>query len=64
MTTKAKDWREKYIGMPQQLYVFVRKEGFYTIRLYDDDDARHNAKINPGTLRVEDQQGNVVWSLQ
>lgn len=52
-------------GFPQEVdmipYVFVRAEGFYIVELRDDADARANAECNPGTLRVEDMRGNVVW---
>ena len=48
------------------LYTFHRKgpdgqEFFYPIELKDDEDARKNAEWNPGTIRVEDLDGNVVW---
>lgn len=42
-------------------YVFVRADMFYLIDLDDDADARINAELNPGTVRVEDIFGNVVW---
>lgn len=44
-----------------KIYLFFRKEGWYTIELKDDEDAIHNALCNPGTLRVEDLDGRVVW---
>lgn len=44
-----------------EVYIFIRKEGFYPVELRDDDDAKRNAEINPGTLRVEDLNGRVVW---
>lgn len=42
-------------------YIFYRKEGFYSIVLRDDDDARENAEYNKGTVKVEDTNGNVIW---
>lgn len=45
-------------------YIFFRDGSFYPINMKDDDDARRNAECNPGTLRVEDINGRVVWSLQ
>jgi len=42
-------------------YIFFRKEGFYPIDMKDDADAKANAECNPGTLRVEDIHGRVVW---
>lgn len=45
-------------------YVFFREGMFYPINMKDDADAIVNAECNPGTLRVEDVSGRVVWSLQ
>lgn len=41
--------------------VFVREEGFYTVGLAADDDLNRHAEMNPGTLRIEDVAGNVLW---
>jgi len=48
----------------KRLYTFHRAEGWYPLELADDEDARKNAEFNPGTLRVEDIDGNVVWRQQ
>ena len=45
-----------------KLYVFFRERGFYPLELLDDDDAKLNAERNPGTLKVEDHKGRVVWT--
>lgn len=42
-------------------YIFFREGMFYPIDLKDDEDARQNARVNPGTLRVETLGGTVVW---
>ena len=49
-------------------YLFIREEGFYTITLEspikdktDDQFAIDNALSNPGTLQVEDFEGNTIW---
>ena len=48
--------------------IFVRAEGFYSINSVAGRDLRQqaedNALLNPGTLRVEDMHGNVLWRLQ
>lgn len=49
--------------------IFFRKdEGgqpvFYIIDLPEDDDVSVHAELNPGTTRVEDAAGTVLWSLQ
>lgn len=48
--------------------IFVRADGFYPVasvsgRSLLDQAADHGA-LNPGTLRVEDMHGNVLWRLQ
>jgi hypothetical protein len=45
-------------------YLFFRKDMFYSLEMKNDDDARVNAECNPGTLRVEDISGRVVWRQQ
>lgn len=44
-----------------QIYIFIRAEGFYPLELADDKTAIDNALCNPGTLRVEDVEGRIVW---
>jgi hypothetical protein len=49
---------------PQSEWVprlFVREGSFYVIDLPADDDLNRHAMLNPGTLRVEDVFGNVLW---
>lgn len=48
-------------GRASSIYLFVRAESFYPIELRDDEDAKANALCNPGTLRVEDVNGCIVW---
>jgi len=50
------------MGKKPRMYIFFRLGGWYPIELRDDDDAKANAEWNPGTLRVEDIKGRVVWS--
>lgn len=44
------------------IYVFVREEGFYPLELANDEEARANAECNPGTLRVENLNGESAWT--
>lgn len=39
----------------------VRGDEFYVIGLPADDDLNRHAELNPGTLRIEDIEGNVLW---
>lgn len=44
-----------------ELRVFFREGHFYAISLPVDDDLNKHAELNPGTLRIEDIDGNVLW---
>ncbi len=44
-----------------KIYLFIREETFYPIELQDDEEAKRNAEINPGTLRVETWSGEIIW---
>ena len=50
--------------------VFFRKGGFYPLDMPTIPDktieevARDNAECNPGTVRVEDIHGRVLWRAQ
>ncbi|HVJ44692.1 MAG TPA: hypothetical protein VM639_24560 [Dongiaceae bacterium] len=46
------------------VYIFFRDIGWYPVELKDDQDAKAIAECNPGTLRVEDINGRVVWRMQ
>lgn len=56
------------LGGPAEVMIFVRREGFYPIQgvagVPLKEQAEEHARLNPGTLRVEDIWGNVLWSLQ
>jgi len=44
------------------VYIFFRKEGWYPVEYSDDESAKRGAEINHGTLKVEDTQGNVIFT--
>ena len=48
--------------------VFFREEGFYPVDAMPgaplEKQAEDPALLNPGTLKVEDLEGNVLWRLQ
>jgi hypothetical protein len=45
-----------------KLYIFHRLGGWYPLELKDDDTARKNAELNPGTLKVEiARTKKIVW---
>lgn len=56
-----------YNGRPASAYcipyVFFREGGLYFINLSGDEDVELNVKLNPGTRRVEDITGRVVWPV-
>lgn len=56
------------LGGRDEVMIFVRAEGFYPVQgvlgIPLGEQAAEHAAINPGTLRVEDVDGNVLWRLQ
>lgn len=70
MTDAAQQTSESrpQLGGPNEVMIFIRSDGFYPIQGVRGIDLRQQAQdhaaLNPGTLRVEDTKGNVLWSLQ
>lgn len=56
------------IGGPTEVMIFVREGMFYPVQgvrgVPLPQQAAGHAALNPGTLRVEDIHGNVLWRLQ
>lgn len=53
--------------LPTRPTVFFRQEGFYVVNTYEDEgfeQLAEHARLNPGTLRIEDLNGNVLWRPQ
>jgi len=50
---------------PDEILVFFREGCLYPIQAVKGvplaQQAKDNAELNPGTLRVEDRRGNVLW---
>lgn len=46
---------------PTRLVIFFRKDCWYPLELPVSDDLAEHAEWNPGTLRIEDIDGNVLW---
>ena len=44
------------------IYIFFRAEGWYPIQLEDDKDAIANGNSNPGTIKIEDAFGRLIWT--
>lgn len=48
--------------------IFFREEGFYPIRFSGAkpprEEAADHAALNPGTLRIEDRDGNILWQAE
>ena len=47
-----------------KVVIFRRAEGWYPLELPITDNLAAHAEHNPGTLRIEDIDGNTLWSLQ
>lgn len=41
--------------------IFFREGMFYPIMVREKEDLAEHARLNPGTLRIEDVDGNVLW---
>lgn len=56
------------LGGPAETLIFFREDGFYPIQGMKGiplaKQAEDHAVLNPGTLRIEDFDGNVLWRLQ
>lgn len=53
--------------LPTRPTVFFRKDTFYVINTYEDEgfiELAEHARLNPGTLRIEDVHGNILWRPQ
>lgn len=52
--------------MMGETVIFFREEGFYPVQLSGAVptavEVLDHAALNPGTLRIEDMNGNVLWS--
>ncbi|MFZ4410995.1 MAG: hypothetical protein ACOYOH_26870 [Paracraurococcus sp.] len=53
------------LGGPAEVMIFVRAEGFYPVQgvrgVFLQLQAAQHAALNPGTLRVEDAAGAILW---
>lgn len=59
--------QQRRADMPTRPTIFIRDETFYVILTYEDDgfvQLAEHAALNPGTLRIEDAHGNVLWRPQ
>jgi hypothetical protein len=56
------------LGGPAEVMIFFRESMFYSVQGVAGvplaDQAAEHAALNPGTSRVEDTAGNVLWRLQ
>ena len=69
MKTTAKGVHTKHtLGSPAEVLIFFREGMFYPVQGVAGvplaDQAAEHAAMNPGTSRVEDTEGNVLWRLQ
>lgn len=49
---------------PTRVVIFRRAEGWYPLDLPITDDLSAHAERNPGTIRIEDIEGNILWRPQ
>jgi len=41
--------------------IFFREEGWYPVELKPGEKVETHVALNPGTRRVEDVRGNILW---
>ena len=48
-----------------QSVLFIRDDGWaYTVKGREDEPWPDHARLNPGTIRIEDMSGKVIWELK
>lgn len=47
-----------------RVFIFFRAEGWYPVELPSESHVLPNVQCNPGTIKVEDMDGNVVWPVE
>jgi hypothetical protein len=52
---------EEKMNTSAKVYVFHREDGFYFVEI-PEGTLQDNIDRNPGTIRVEDLEGNVLWN--
>lgn len=56
------------LGGRREMMIFFRKDGWYPVQGVKDvplaRQAADHASLNPGTLKIEDIDGVVLWRLQ
>lgn len=56
------------LGGPRDIMIFFREGCFYSVQGVKDipliRQAADHAELNPGTLKIEDIDGVVLWRLQ
>jgi hypothetical protein len=54
--------------LSDEIMIFFRSEGFYPVQAVKGisltQQALDHAELNPGTLRIEDASGTVLWRIQ
>jgi hypothetical protein len=58
---------ERRTDLPTRPTIFFRADTFYIIDTYEDEgfaELAEHAALNPGTLRIEDTKGNILWRPQ
>jgi hypothetical protein len=64
MTNPSREVDELPDRGPTRMVIFFRDNGWYPLELPVSDDLASHAQTNPGTLRIEDADGNILWRPQ
>lgn len=61
-TRRADEARSRKTG--SRVVIFRRVGSWYPLELPIDEDLAKHAELNPGTVAIEDIEGNTLWRLQ
>lgn len=55
---------DEFRSTSRRTVIFFREGFFYPVMVRPDEDLAKHVELNPGTLRIEDTDGNVLWRPQ
>jgi hypothetical protein len=55
---------DEFHSTKRQTVIFFREGFFYPVMGRPDEDWSKHAELNPGTLRIESMDGEILWRPQ
>lgn len=53
--------KERQISLGRVPRLFIRKDRRYVLYLSPNESLNYHVECNPGTMRIEDEAGKVLW---